>query len=85
MRLVLLGPVGSGKGTQAKLISERYNVPHISTGEIFQSANLALLPQTNPASKKHCLLSKNRTLSREIICQTAFTVRDSFLRFTWRL
>ncbi|MBE5735253.1 MAG: adenylate kinase [Clostridiales bacterium] len=36
MRLVLLGPVGSGKGTQAKLISERYNVPHISTGEIFR-------------------------------------------------
>jgi len=36
MRLVLLGPVGSGKGTQAKLISERYGVPHISTGEIFR-------------------------------------------------
>lgn len=37
MRLILLGPVGSGKGTQAGLISERYNLPHISTGEIFRT------------------------------------------------
>ncbi len=37
MKLILLGPVGSGKGTQAGLISERYKLPHISTGEIFRS------------------------------------------------
>ena len=37
MKLILLGPVGSGKGTQAGLISERYNLPHISTGEIFRT------------------------------------------------
>ena len=37
MRLILLGPVGSGKGTQAGLISERYGLPHISTGEIFRT------------------------------------------------
>lgn len=37
MRLILLGPVGSGKGTQAALISERYGLPHISTGEIFRT------------------------------------------------
>lgn len=36
MKLILLGPVGCGKGTQAGLISERYNLPHISTGEIFR-------------------------------------------------
>ena len=36
MKLVLLGPVGSGKGTQAQIISEKYNIPHISTGEIFR-------------------------------------------------
>lgn len=36
MKLVLLGPVGSGKGTQAAIISEKYGVPHISTGEIFR-------------------------------------------------
>jgi adenylate kinase len=33
---VLIGPQGSGKGTQAKLISKEYNIPHVSTGDIFR-------------------------------------------------
>lgn len=37
MRLVLLGPPGAGKGTQAKSIVEWLNVPHISTGDIFRT------------------------------------------------
>lgn len=37
MRLVLLGPPGAGKGTQAVLISERLGVPHISTGDLFRA------------------------------------------------
>ncbi|MBN2457594.1 adenylate kinase [Candidatus Woesearchaeota archaeon] len=36
MKLIIIGPQGSGKGTQAKLISEKYNIPHISTGDIFR-------------------------------------------------
>jgi adenylate kinase len=37
LRIVLLGAPGVGKGTQAKLISENFNMPHISTGDIFRS------------------------------------------------
>ncbi len=36
MKIVLLGAPGSGKGTQASKISEKYNIPHISTGDIFR-------------------------------------------------
>ncbi len=36
MKIILLGAPGSGKGTQASLITEKYKLPHISTGEIFR-------------------------------------------------
>lgn len=37
LRLILLGPPGAGKGTQAARICQKYSIPHISTGDIFRS------------------------------------------------
>ena len=36
MRVVLLGPPGAGKGTQAEKLAEKLQIPHLSTGELFR-------------------------------------------------
>ncbi|MDZ7692100.1 MAG: adenylate kinase [Balneolaceae bacterium] len=38
MRIIIFGPPGAGKGTQAQKIAEEYDIPHLSTGEIFRTA-----------------------------------------------
>ncbi|HAF26876.1 MAG TPA: adenylate kinase [Lachnospiraceae bacterium] len=37
MKVIMLGAPGAGKGTQAKMIAEKYSIPHISTGDIFRA------------------------------------------------
>ena len=47
-RLIFLGPPGAGKGTQAQVISENYQIPHVSTGDILRAA----VAQQTPLGKQ---------------------------------
>ena len=53
MRLVIMGPPGAGKGTQAEKIAERFGIPAISTGAIFRSnvKNQTCLLYTSPSPR----------------------------------
>ncbi len=53
MRLVILGPPGAGKGTQAELLSEALGIPHISTGDLFRANISQGTPPVGIEAKKY--------------------------------
>lgn len=52
MKVVMLGAPGAGKGTQAKMIAEKYDIPHVSTGDIFR-ANIKNGTELGMEAKKY--------------------------------
>ena len=52
MKVIMLGAPGAGKGTQAKMIAEKYQVPHVSTGDIFR-ANIKNGTELGMEAKKY--------------------------------
>ena len=64
MRLILLGPPGAGKGTQAAFIKERYGIPQISTGDMLRAAANEGTPLGLAARK---VMDAGRLVSDEVI------------------
>jgi adenylate kinase len=64
MRLILLGPPGAGKGTQAKLLVEHYGIPQLSTGDMLREAVAA---QTQVGLKAKAVMAAGKLVSDEIV------------------
>ena len=72
--IVLLGPPGAGKGTQATLLTARYGIPHISTGDIFRTN---LKEQTPLGKQAGEYMNKGLLVPDDLVCDL---VED---RLTW--
>ena len=68
MNLILLGPPGAGKGTQAVNIVKKYNVPHISTGDIFR-ANIK--NGTELGLKAKAYMDRGELVPDDLVCDIA--------------
>jgi len=66
MRLVLLGPPGAGKGTQAEKLSKEYKIPHISTGNILRQA---VKLNTPVGIKANSYMTKGELVSDKIVIE----------------
>ena len=64
MKLILLGPPGAGKGTQAELISKKFNIPHISTGDILRES---IRNNTSLGEQAKKIMDQGNLVSDEII------------------
>lgn len=66
MRLILLGPPGAGKGTQAKMLKEKFRVPQISTGDILRKA---VSDDTELGKRAKAVMDGGRLVPDEIVVE----------------
>ena len=69
MRLIILGAPGAGKGTQASSISAKYNVPHISTGDIFRQN---IKDGTELGKEAKACMDKGELVPDDLTCDLLF-------------
>ena len=73
MRLILLGPPGAGKGTQAKRVIEKFDIPHISTGDIFRKN---IKEKTELGQKVEGLLAEGKLVPDELTIEIVWDRLD---------
>ena len=73
MRLILLGPPGAGKGTQAKRVIEEFDIPHISTGDIFRKN---IKEKTELGQKVEGLLAEGKLVPDELTIEIVWDRLD---------
>jgi len=88
MHVILLGPPGAGKGTQANLIEQEYRLPHISTGDLLRAA---VAERTEPGMRAKAFMDRGELVPDQLVvgllegrirgadCRTGFLL-DGFPR-----
>src|SRR5688500_20359852 len=78
MRLLIMGPPGAGKGTQAARIGEHYQIPAISTGDVFRAMKTADTPL---ARQVRAIMESGGSVSDEM---TNEIVKDGAAQSDWK-
>ena len=79
MRLILLGPPGVGKGTQAKILVEQLGIPQLSTGDILRQAIAAKTPLGEDARVRQAFVkSIDRTVLNQVVFDGTQTPSNQF-------
>lgn len=80
MNLIILGPPGSGKGTQSQFLKQQYNLQHLSTGDLFRDE---IAKQSSIGKKSQIYINKGQyvpdKITNEIISNTLKMIKHNFI------